>query len=166
MRKLILIALLALTVGAQAQEVKWANILRFSASLSSTKNPLVLTNPSLKNSQTDTSDWVPLVSPAANDTLMEAVFYSNVDSTKLTFKAQFGLQNLVLATTQIDSVCKGIPGTSYNINAIGQRLWHRRSAGADKVRFIITTASSGNHGGYLATPTKTYRVGLVTRKSK
>jgi hypothetical protein len=166
MRKLIFIALLAFSFVAQAQEVKWVKVLRTTAP---SIKASAFDNPTLLNSRTDTTEWTTLGSQAALDTILEAVFSANVDSTKLTIKVQFGINGNVMFTTQVDSAAKGqwpaAATDAANRSAVGQKLWYRRPAGADQMRIIITTASTGNQGAYLATPNKTYRVGIINRKT-
>jgi len=164
MKKLIVLIAL-LTVSVSAQDLTILKVKRFSPTLSSQNQYKGWTTaPSLKISQTDTTEIFTLSSSSPIDTLIESVVFSSVaDTLKMSIYAQYTLRGRPAGTGIIDSLVYNNLATSVGVPMKGKRLWFTRPAGADGVRLIIATAATMNHGGYLATPTKTYNAAIVTR---
>lgn len=170
MRKMILfLALLLGVTSVYAQKQELLTVKRFSASRSQATQYLGWSKtPSLKNSQTDTTEFFKFSNTNILDTLLEAVVFStNADSLKGKYQVQYATSNgLVISTGVADSITYNVPGSSESFPAHGKQLWFTRPGGASAVRVIVTTAATMNEGGYLGTPTKTYSVGITTRFKK
>jgi len=165
---LVILSVLFLSANVFAQDATVLKIKRFNAAVSSAiQYKYWTTTPTLKISQTDTTDWFDFSSTTVLDTLLESIVYSNADSLWGTIKVQYGTPNhIVISTGIVDSLTYNTPSATNNFQAKGKQLWFSRPGGAASVRLIIATRASYNQGGYLATPTKTYNAAIVTRSKK
>lgn len=164
MKKYIVLFALLIGFTAQAQVFNPLKFQpRFNASLATQSKALTGPSQTLKNSQVDTTQTVNYVY-TPGDTLLELGIYTeNGDSIHGTYYAQFLINGKLMGSTAADSFNYHKPSNALVgvVPAKGFSLWHRRYPGANQIRLIVNIV--GAQSGWLATPTKTYRVGLVTR---
>ena len=168
--KKMLILFLLLGFTASAQDFYPLKVLRFNASYAT--NPRIVDNPTIKASQTDTTEWfyfseVKSTGNIALDTIIEPTIFLNAttDSIRAAFKIQYGVGKgdsksaAPFTASTNDSLCVNTPGTGFTGPGEAHAVWHRKPAGANCARIIVATGAAGNSFA----EKKTYNVGFVFR---